>query len=274
MDLINRDVKAEVRSVDFQSGSRGLIRACLVTVTAKGKRHIAKGEQNQDAVQVLIQEQVPFSTLMVVADGLGSCRFSDIGSRVAVQTTVDQRDLLRDVLHNKTTFQDASRRLSDAWLRKLSDSLGPVPIAEYDTTLLFAYLEGDELIFGQLGDGLIQWRVNGEDAEELFVRDHDFVNRTSSLCGDQPWMFRRVHLGCFNKLSIIITTDGIADDLKPEHRRMLTELLTNEVHLNGPENAASTIEEWVRDWPTHGHSDDRTLAFLTVWHGGGEFVEG
>lgn len=274
MDSAKQDIGTQLRSVELRSENGTALRACIVTVTAKGRRHMATGEQNQDAVLSLVREQAPSSALLAAADGLGSCRFSDIGSRLAVRTIADRRDLLREVLLNRMTFEEASRQIGDAWIRGLSDSLGPVPVEEYDSTLLFAFWENDELIVAQLGDGLIQWRIDGQDAEELFGRGGDFANRTSSLVTGRPWAFRRIRLGCFRQHSVLLATDGIADDLKPEHRSRLTELLAREVRLNGPERAAAVIEEWVRDWPTYGHSDDRTLAFLTVWHEGVELDEG
>ena len=237
--------------------SNSIGEAVLVTITEVGELHRKDGKANQDfADGMLSQSNIRLS----VADGLGSCRYAEIGAQTAVEVIMQLP--LEQISLDK---EELTARLVDSWRSSLPDAKYA---KDYDTTLLFASLEQDKLILGQIGDGLIQWKIGEGPTNELEVAEGAFSNQTVSIAGNSlkdMLQTRTVNIGP-NEVPIIVilATDGISGDLDPNLRRALPSILLESLKEKGIEETVRELEIWVSDWKTPCHTDDRTFAFLTV----------
>ena len=57
---------------------------------------------------------------------------------------------------------------------------------------------------------------------------------------------------------------GISDDLIPEKKLTLPEYFRAVIKENGQENLQIELEEWIQDWETDGHSDDKSICYMII----------
>lgn len=119
------------------------------------------------------------------------------------------------------------------------------------------------LLLAQLGDGLVMLKTpNGTTTLE--PPPERFGNATTGLGIASDIREWRLHLepNLTGAATILLATDGVADDLVPEKRAAFLNFLVTEYgHRTG---AAKTraIAKQLRDWPTPRHRDDKTVAVL------------
>ena len=66
------------------------------------------------------------------------------------------------------------------------------------------------------------------------------------------------------KAIVIISTDGISDDLIPEKKLTLPGYFQKVLKEKGIDELQGELKEWLDDWKTDGHSDDKTICYLTI----------
>jgi hypothetical protein len=135
---------------------------------------------------------------------------------------------------------------------------------ESATTCLFAVATRDgRLLLAQLGDGLVMLKTPSGTTTLEPPRER-FGNATTGLgiaADVREW---RLHLepNFTGVATILLATDGVADDLLPEKR---AEFLNFLVTRYGPRPASArtrAIAKELRKWPTPRHLDDKTVAVL------------
>jgi serine/threonine protein phosphatase PrpC len=135
---------------------------------------------------------------------------------------------------------------------------------ESATTCLFAVVTKDgRLLLAQLGDGLVILNTP-KGTTTLEPPAERFGNATTGLgIASDVREWRLHHERNFTgAATILLATDGVADDLVPEKRAEFVNFLVSEY---GPRPAASrarAIAKELRAWPTPRHRDDKTLAVL------------
>lgn len=187
------------------------------SITQQGKRHIEKDVPCQDfsaSKRVYLDNFGCEIVIAAVADGVGSCEFSQYGSATAVQS------FLRCVEYN---IQNKLPELSDENVIKLIQysfnyALSQVekdaeerelPFLEFDSTLTGIVYDGHTLWYGHIGDdGLIVLYSDGE--YEMITRRHRGEEAHSLF------PLREVDLWQFGKsskevASCVLMTDGVLD---------------------------------------------------------------
>ncbi len=187
------------------------------SITQQGERHIEKDVPCQDFSASKRIESSRFECQIViaaVADGVGSCEFSQFGSMTAVQSFLDC------VEYN---LQGKISELSDENILKLIEysfnyALSQVekeaedrelPFLEFDSTLTGIVYDGSTLWYGHIGDDgvvvlysdgsyeMITKRHKGEEAHSLFpLREVDL------------WQFGK---SSKEVASCVLMTDGVLD---------------------------------------------------------------
>jgi serine/threonine protein phosphatase PrpC len=253
------DLTSSVYTKAIEYGGRSMNFAQLI-LSVRGQGHQTKRLPNQDfATGWLGDHQYGIA----VGDGLGSCRLSHLGSKQAVYT-------VKQMFTQRRLFQDEeaiSAGLVSNWRKEiLQQSNG---LKSFDSTMLFASLEEDGLIVGKLGDGMIQWKLGSTVKGELVDDEHLFGNLTHSLAmrhSEKYFMMEKIPLQFSSiPIGILLTTDGISSDLKPEIRSSLVDVLTNQIITSGPDSVFAELKEWIVNWLTPMHTDDRTIAFMAIW---------
>ena len=141
-------------------------------------------------------------------------------------------------------------------------------IYDYDTTVHLAVFYKGSILVGGIGDGMIL-----VDYDDLVCKDYIddgnlFSNVTNSMCSlnvNELLGFEIISIDSYKEyVSIIISTDGIADDLIPEKKLTLPGYFRETIDKNGLDNLQSELQDWISDWETESHSDDKTLCYLAI----------
>ena len=59
-------------------------------------------------------------------------------------------------------------------------------------------------------------------------------------------------------------TDGISDDLNEKSKQELPKYLNSKLKEVGIEQLQSELIDWILNWKTQGHTDDRTICMLNI----------
>lgn len=223
--------------------------------SVRGPEHRKDGRPNQDA---WLSRLARGTALAVVCDGLGSRPHSAVGSRAACRAVADA---VRHWAAGPDAPPELLLRLIHALWNMRVHKTGRDQSA---TTCLFAVVTNDgRLLLAQLGDGLVMLQTPS-GTTTLEPPTDRFGNATTGLgiaADVREWRFH-LEPNFAGTATILLATDGVADDLVPEKR---AEFLNFLVTQYGPRPAAArtrAIAKELRDWPTPRHRDDKTVAVL------------
>jgi len=219
-----------------------------------GPSHIATGKPNQDAWAAF---HYTWGDGIIVSDGLGSKPFSDFGSEaacLAVTCAVHH-------CYGKTGIGHAF--LSDRIKRKWLSLIAPLESRDCAATCLFAFRMDDGVFrMGMLGDGLAAAvKTNGSVVSLSDDKTEGFSNITAALSSnvtERDW--RWLSIPEDDCKSIVLCTDGVADDLK-DTDGFVKEFASAHRDLSSV-SAARRTREVLGNWPTPKHSDDKTIACI------------
>lgn len=229
--------------------------------SVRGPGHIQDDLPNQDAWS---GRSGRFGSAVVVCDGLGSRPNSAVGSKAACRVVFDA---LRHWTRKPGASTDSLIRLvHDFWTLEVH----PLTTTSCATTCLFAAAPATgPLLVAQLGDGLAAIRPPGGPLRLVGRPREGFANETTGLGiarSIADWSIV-VEPEPRPGTIVLLTTDGISDDLLPERLDEFVEHLAD-TFPPMPRRARSTALAWrLRRWETPLHSDDKTLALF--WYGPG-----
>lgn len=149
--------------------------ACINGVL-QGKSHVQTNTPCQD--KIAFRRNTDLISI-ALADGAGSCVYSDIGAEIAVETTCKYLFKEFDRLINLEALQIAKELIhrirTRLGIRAKRDSC---TIGDYSSTLLFCAIHKDKALVGHLGDGVIG--VIGNDVMKVisFPENGEFANTT------------------------------------------------------------------------------------------------
>lgn len=154
-------------------------------------------------------------SIVVLADGLGSKQKSEVGAEIAVQTALVT---LHKLFHNfdgkNLQPEEVKKQLLSQIRNKIEIKAKQENIAdikEYACTLLFAVMTPNHLAVGQLGDGYIVLKKNGQSIPQLAFSPKDekteYANATRTIFDSPQYM--QLALGEKQKFdSIFLSSDG------------------------------------------------------------------
>jgi len=213
-----------------------------------GPLHIKENIPNQDAY---IVKKYKWGIVGVVCDGLGSKKYSHIGSNALVKSVVEASKLF--------DFENVNIKLFEPLLKSLWDiSIFPHNSNETATTLLFSIIKNNKIYVGKIGDGAIA--IFGKKSFILDEKKTSFTNYTTPFGRDSKiewYIFDEVEIDY-----IVICSDGISEDLKKDK---LLDFFKNYVESYKniqPNKRIYEIKQWLKNWPVKGHSDDKTIVSL------------
>lgn len=196
---------------------------------------------------------------MVVSDGMGSRPYARDGSHAACRAVVDAVRLWR-------RFPDAPLDILLGLVHLLWRArISPKSPEDCACTCLFVVVDPEGSgIAAQLGDGLILFQ-DGEKVSPLTTRSPvKFSNETKALgLTSRLSAWNKFH---FEKCirSIVLCTDGVADDLLADRYGDFVNWLTTDIRRERPKRRWRLLERALRDWPTPNHLDDKTIAVVHV----------
>lgn len=228
--------------------------------TVRGPAHIAEGVPNQDAWG---RGRVGTAHIVVVSDGMGSRPHAQDGARAACRAVVDAVRQWRR--HPDAPVDILLGLVHLLWRARVA----PKTPEQCACTCLFAIVEPDGSgVAAQLGDGLVVLR-DGDHVSTLAERSRDvFANETCALgVTSRISAWTKLQFDS-RKRSLILCTDGVADDLLSDRLGKFVDWLITDVRLEGPARRRHVLERALRGWPTPNHLDDKTIAVVHVLEGG------
>ena len=179
-----------------------------------GSSHIKKGSVCQDSSKA--QKLINGWIVAAVADGVGSAKYSDIASKIAVDTVIQicnnrinkhtKMDELKSIILD--AYKTAEKSIED-YAENQNDT-----ITEYDTTLSIVVFDGQKIVYGHSGDGGIVGLTN--DGKYIKItspqKAEDNVCVIPLRAGESSWVIDE----CNEKLaSVLLATDGVYDTFFP-----------------------------------------------------------
>lgn len=243
-----------MRSQHSVSDINGL-RMYLGGVSDMGKDKVI----NQDTFKV---GSVPEKDIayIIVADGLGSCKYSNQGAEriteIIEKWVVNQLPQYGCLSENVGNI--LIKRVVEGWKAAYDYDIAH----DYDTTVNFAVYYKKQLLVGGIGDGMLIVETDGVNCKDYVKEKNLFSNITDSMCSidiEELLQFNIVPIN--EKAEIIVSTDGIADDLIPKRKYTLPDYFAETILEQGIEALQNEIVEWICDWETDGHSDDKTICY-------------
>jgi serine/threonine protein phosphatase PrpC len=226
---------------------------CASGVSVLGPNHADSLTPNQDAIGIWGWRG---GWIMVVCDGLGSKSRSDVGARIAARAA-------RKVVRARMRWDDLRGLVQDIYQSWL-DGLGSIKVDDAATTFLLAVCEpSGRAIAAQLGDGIVLYSSNGQ-FKILTPQRTGFANQTSGLGitkSFSDWSIADLTLSRPGD-GILLATDGISDDLRPERMEAFFRSMGRQVALRKRRGSKKWFRRQLESWPTPGHSDDKTLGMI------------
>ena len=216
-------------------------------VSEIGPLHIKENIPNQDS---FIVKKYSWGIVGVVCDGLGSKKYSHIGSKSLVNAVVKAAKIF-DFEKDIQLFEPLLKSL---W----NINISPYNQNETSTTLLFTIIKNNNIYIGRVGDGAIA--IFGKNSLLLEEDKSMFTNYTVPFGRDE-----KIQWYIFNSDEIdyiILSSDGISEDLKKEK---LLDFFKN--YMDNYKNMQANkrvyeIKQWLKKWPVKGHTDDKTIVAL------------
>lgn len=185
-------------------------------ITQQGASHIARGTNCQDfsATRSVTLEKASHSAVLCgISDGVGSCAFSELGSRIAVTTVLDllEKELNELEELNETNVLPLLKKAFQAAVEAIQTyaDAEQLPFLEFDATLTVAlFLEDGRVFFGHAGDdGIVA--LHTDSTYEMITRRHkgEESNSVFPLLALTTWEFGAAR----EVASIAMMTDGVLD---------------------------------------------------------------
>jgi len=177
-----------------------------------GSSHLKKGIGCQDSNKtVTLNNGI---AIAAIADGVGSCKYSDVASSIAVDVSVrvcfDEikanggGDLLKVI---EKAFTQAEREIDE---RSLSENH---PITEYDTTLSLVIYDGKHITYGHCGDGGIIGLTNdGDYVKTTSPQKSEGIYVIPLRAGKDTWIIGKAEE---EFAGVLLATDGVYDAFFP-----------------------------------------------------------
>lgn len=221
--------------------------------SVKGMLHEKSNIPNQDAYSV---KKYKFGTILVVSDGLGSKKHSDIGSK-AVGKAIDR------AVQIWNEYQENDIRL----LLPLIVSIWNMEIFPYSqkdcgATCLFAIIANNGHVYlGQLGDGSIYVLMDNE-IQLVKEKEDDFTNLTMCMgefSSYSDWSLKDIEVGA-KPIGIVLMTDGVSETLLDEKREEFINLLFRRIsECESFQRRNNLVYKILSEWNPVSAGDDRTL---------------
>ena len=211
--------------------------------------------------------------IAAVADGVGSAKYSDVGSQIAVHVSTEH---CRQYITAKSEEQQIlaiMRAAFAAAFRTIEKEAAAKerPVDLYDTTLTLAVLIRDVLYYGHSGDsGMIALAASGY-YEQVTVQQRDSEGRVFPLFFTDKWEFARYK----NKVaSVLLATDGMLETFFPIyikndpvniHVSLAQFFMDNRalrIDKTGQQSVQARMSEILEKIPDEQVNDDKTIAVL------------
>lgn len=208
-------------------------------VSIKGKNKIL----NQD---YFLTRRYKNTLILICCDGLGSKRFSNLGSKLLASSAAL---ILKRIALNKNNLNIFESSLKTLWQEKIL--CYTQEFNECSSTFLCGFVYDEFSYFGRVGDGAIA--IFGNTDYLLQEEEQDFSNITYSF-GDKDieWLILKTQ----DINSIALCSDGITEFVD---RDRLMDFFKEYINEYKDIHNKREIKRWLKDLNNKGFKDDKTL---------------
>lgn len=207
-------------------------------------------EKNQDAYWV---GKVSGGYVVALSDGLGSCKYSEVGSRTLCETVHTLADKRNCIIDDADGF---IRQVEEEW--RLSIRYRLYKTEDCSATALFAVVGRNKTWIFRLGDGIIGAKCVDKTIVLYDPKESGIINITDCL-GITSSYWEKISINTDVLQGIFVCSDGVADDNDEANLRDLVDGIYAEYGSQTKEEIEEDLAHWV---PTLKSSDDKTVAFL------------
>lgn len=194
--------------------------------------------------------------VVVVSDGMGSCKEAEFGANAACRAVVTAAKLFAQ--QTEALPHDLLALVYAHW----RFFIAPYEPQDCRATCLFALHCQNKVFLAQLGDGMMI--LIRDQAKPAFVyEEKEFANITTGLGekhNPERWQILTIPDSEIN--AVILATDGVADDLDPEKQSSFAQDLHNDLINTKERKRHRTLRKMLRKWANSSFSDDKTIACL------------
>ena len=228
-----------------------MVQEMIAYASVKGSIHENNNIPNQDNYCV---KKYKFGTVLVMADGLGSKKHAEIGSKAACKAVCQAVQIWQQ-------YKNRDIRLILPLIHSLwALEIYPYPYTECYTTCLFALvMKSGEAYAGQLGDGNIYIEI---DSHRFCLKEKidEFSNITKCLGGSElkDWVLKSFALK--NSFRVMLMTDGVSETLVDDTKDLFVQKIWQCVRSKSclQERNAFLIKV-IKEWNPVNAGDDRTI---------------
>lgn len=233
-------------------------------VSRIGLLHVKHNIPNQDSYLCYSKGNL---RVIVLSDGLGSKKHSDIGSQAACLAVKDIALKTFKWYKNQKEMRWESflENIYQQWISIIIKK--KLNIKDCYSTCLFSIIYKNMIYTASLGDGMIFLMAKSERDSILIIdeKEDNFSNVTNCLRSE--FYFKDWKTSLYNKnkyKNILITTDGISSDLEENNVREFCLDFIKELNSKSKKKGIKFCEDLLKNWPVKLHSDDQTLAFMRL----------
>lgn len=215
--------------------------------TVKGKSHLRTKQPNQDSFLIGL---LPYCDVFVVADGVGSHLYSQRGSKYVCRAV---KKTFKMLLNNKIKEEEILSNIYQIYRKQIRKK----EQHNVGTTCLFGAVCDEKLYIGQAGDGVCCVKLNSK-FKMTAKKDNDFTNEVLAISDKseyESWKFRTIDLKDIEELEIMLTTDGISEDIIPDKMSDFMSYVMSKV----VENKKRGLKKLLTEWSFPGSIDDKTI---------------
>lgn len=227
----------------------------IFDVSLIGPKHQRAKIPNQDSATSV---HLKYCDIIIVADGLGSCKLSHIGSQTICRSVIKVCKLLEGSIENINPLYFL-RMVHTLWLMLLQEQ----PIKECGTTCLICIKTKAKVYVFTLGDGMVATLDSQYNVHFLMPNVRDFGNMTNALNSE----FNQSDWSIFEFLEkdilmVMMCTDGIADDIHIDKQELWVKDFYEHYHLCESKYIANDIRKWLKKWSVKNHHDDKSISCM------------
>ena len=186
-------------------------------ITQQGQSHIQAGTNCQDFsdVKQITPEKLGHTvTVGAIADGVGSCEFSEDGSKIAVTNVLSFIE--REAADLETLDDDRILAILKNAYRKALEAVEEfaekeeLPFLEFDTTLTTVFYVDDGTVYlGHIGDdGIVAMYTDGTYEMATDRLEGEESNSVIPLSETGAWEFKKLEK---KAAALVLVTDGVLD---------------------------------------------------------------
>ena len=223
----------------------------------QGPLHKKHGRPCEDAWR---GKEFARAAAIAISDGMGSKAFAARGAKAACLAA-----------SRAARLWTTAPSVGPEWICRWLEAQWRFAIAPHEpqecaaTCHLIAIHQEAGLVYAGLGDGMALFQAGSQPVRCLSARrPEDFVNETLALGVNHrmtDWTHAQLPLPQAPWIAVLVT-DGIADDLRPDKLDAFVKWLRDEIGRKPKNERLTALRRALREWPTPGHLDDKTLAVL------------